>query len=114
MSKVDDYTVLIKTKGPNPLVPNKPGDLKFEAPDKANAFLIGREATAINDTSPDYPALLVANDAKHSLRISNLNTTTISFSPHDDIAWQEQANVWLLFECAMRCTRCGKRRPRTS
>jgi len=49
------------TRVPTPLVPNKPADLKFEAPDKANAFLMAREATPINDTNPDYPALLVAN-----------------------------------------------------
>jgi zinc protease len=46
---------------PTPLVPNKPGDLKFETPDKANAFLLGREAFALNDTNPDYPALLLAD-----------------------------------------------------
>jgi len=46
---------------PEPLVPNKPGLLKFDAPDKANAFLIGREALPLNDTNADYPALLVAN-----------------------------------------------------
>jgi zinc protease len=46
---------------PNPLVPNKPGDLRFEAPDKSNAFLMAREALPVNDTSPDYPALLLAN-----------------------------------------------------
>jgi len=48
---------------PEPLVPNKPVALKFEAPDKANAFLIGREALPLNDMSPDYPALLAANFA---------------------------------------------------
>jgi zinc protease len=46
---------------PEPFVPNKPGLLKFDAPDKANAFLIGREALPLNDMSPDYAALLVAN-----------------------------------------------------
>ncbi len=46
---------------PTPLVPNKPGDLKFDIPDKANAFLLGREAFALNDMSPDYPALMLAD-----------------------------------------------------
>jgi zinc protease len=46
---------------PEPLVPNKPGLLKFDAPDKANAFFIGREALPLNDADPDYPALLAAN-----------------------------------------------------
>ncbi len=46
---------------PEPFVANKPGDLKFEAPDKANAFLLGRQALPLNDASPDYPALSVAN-----------------------------------------------------
>jgi zinc protease len=46
---------------PDPFVPNKPGLLTFAAPDKANAFLIGREAVPLNDMNPDYAALLVAN-----------------------------------------------------
>ena len=46
---------------PNPLIPNKPAELKFEAPDKSNAFLMAREALPINDSSADYPALLLAN-----------------------------------------------------
>ena len=41
---------------PEPFVPNKPAALKFEVADKANAFLIGREAMPLNDVSPDYPA----------------------------------------------------------
>jgi zinc protease len=46
---------------PDPLVPAKPDVLKFTVSDKANAFLIGREALPLNDLDPDYPALLVAN-----------------------------------------------------
>jgi len=46
---------------PNPLRPNKPAALQFELADKANAFLIGKMAIPVNDMSPDYPALLVAN-----------------------------------------------------
>ena len=46
---------------PDPLVPKKPVALKFELADKANAFLIGGEALPLNDMSPDYPAMLVAN-----------------------------------------------------
>jgi zinc protease len=46
---------------PQPLVPNKPGEFRFDTPDKANAFLLGREAFAVNDSSPDYPALLLAD-----------------------------------------------------
>jgi zinc protease len=49
------------TRVPDPFVPNKPAVLKFEAPDKANAFFIGRQAMPMNDSSADYPALLVAN-----------------------------------------------------
>jgi zinc protease len=30
-------------------------------PDKANAFLLGRERIALNDLNPDYPALLVVS-----------------------------------------------------
>ncbi len=46
---------------PDPFVAKKPFTLKFDLADKANAFLIGREALPLNDLSPDYPALLVAN-----------------------------------------------------
>jgi len=46
---------------PDPLVPKKPYALKFDVTDKANAFLIGREALPLNDLHPDYPAMLVAN-----------------------------------------------------
>jgi len=48
---------------PEPFVANKPAVLKFETPDKANAFLVGRDAIPLNDSSADYPALLVANFA---------------------------------------------------
>ncbi len=37
--------------------------LRFETPDKANAFLMGRLAVPINDQNPDFAALLVANQA---------------------------------------------------
>ncbi len=46
---------------PDPFVAKKPYSLKFELADKANAFLIGRLALPLNDLSPDYPAVLVAN-----------------------------------------------------
>ncbi|MDR0251206.1 MAG: insulinase family protein [Burkholderiales bacterium] len=40
-----------------------PTVLRFETPDKANAFLMGRLAVPINDQNPDFAALLVANQA---------------------------------------------------
>ncbi|MCL2297470.1 MAG: insulinase family protein [Proteobacteria bacterium] len=40
-----------------------PTVLRFETPDKANAFLMGRLAVPINDQDPDFAALLVANQA---------------------------------------------------
>jgi len=46
---------------PDPLVAKKPYALKFDLTDKANAFLIAREPLPLNDASPDYPAMLVAN-----------------------------------------------------
>jgi zinc protease len=33
----------------------------FEAPDKANAFFVASENLAVQDTDPDYPALLLGN-----------------------------------------------------
>ncbi|MCL2308662.1 MAG: insulinase family protein [Proteobacteria bacterium] len=40
-----------------------PTVLRFETPDKANAFLMGRLAVPITDQDPDFAALLVANQA---------------------------------------------------
>jgi len=49
------------TRVPQPLIPNVAAAIKLETPDRANAVLIGHEALPLNDDSPDYPALLVAN-----------------------------------------------------
>ena len=46
---------------PDPYRTIKPAALRLVVPDKANAVLVGSEKWPINDTSPDYPALLVAN-----------------------------------------------------
>ena len=42
-------------------IPNQPAALRVVVPDKANAFLLGRERLPLNDLNPDYPALLVAS-----------------------------------------------------
>ena len=49
------------TRVPEPFRPNEAAALKLELVDKANAFLIGRERLRFNDSSPDYPALLVVS-----------------------------------------------------
>jgi zinc protease len=49
------------TRVPDPFRPNDAAVLKFELADKANAFLIGRERIQFNDSSPDYPAMLVVS-----------------------------------------------------
>ena len=46
---------------PDPYRAIKPAALRLLVPDKANAIFFGSEKWQINDTSPDYPALLVAN-----------------------------------------------------
>ena len=46
---------------PEPFIPNKPAALRTDVADKANAWLFGAERIQVNDTSPDYPALLVAS-----------------------------------------------------
>ncbi|MEO6566748.1 MAG: pitrilysin family protein [Casimicrobiaceae bacterium] len=46
---------------PDPYRTIKPAALRLVVPDKANAILIGSEKWPINDSSPDYAALLVAN-----------------------------------------------------
>jgi zinc protease len=46
---------------PDPYRTVKPAALRLVVPDKANAILIGNEKWQLNDTNPDYAALLVAN-----------------------------------------------------
>jgi zinc protease len=46
---------------PNPLIAKRAREIRAEAPDKANAVLSAELALPVNDTSPDYPALAVAN-----------------------------------------------------
>jgi zinc protease len=49
------------TRVANPIYPVPPTELKFETPDKANAFFIARLRFAMQDDDPEYPATLVAN-----------------------------------------------------
>ncbi|MBK9116525.1 MAG: insulinase family protein [Betaproteobacteria bacterium] len=49
------------TRVPDPFRANVPAALKLVVPDKANAFLLGVTRMPVDDMSPDYPALLVAN-----------------------------------------------------
>ncbi|MEO8006320.1 MAG: pitrilysin family protein, partial [Betaproteobacteria bacterium] len=49
------------TRVPDPFRPNQPVALRLLVPDKANAFLIGRERVPLNDLNPDYPALIVGS-----------------------------------------------------
>ncbi len=46
---------------PDPYRTTKPGVLKLETPDKANAFYIGGAALPLRDDAPDWPALVLAN-----------------------------------------------------
>ncbi len=46
---------------PEPLIVKPAGEIHAETPDKANAVLSGQLALPVTDTSPDYPALAVAN-----------------------------------------------------
>jgi len=48
---------------PNPSYVLTPTNLRFETPDKANAFFIAQLRFPLQDTSPDYAALLLANYA---------------------------------------------------
>ena len=49
------------TRVPDPYRANQAAAIRLVAPDKANAFLIGRQALPLDDLNPDYPALLVAS-----------------------------------------------------
>jgi zinc protease len=49
------------TRVPRPYQEVAPASKSFEAPDKANAFFVAGENLALQDTDPDYPALLLGN-----------------------------------------------------
>ena len=49
------------TRVPQPFYSTKSAPASFETPDKANATMFGRLAMPLNDQSPDYASLLVAN-----------------------------------------------------
>jgi zinc protease len=46
---------------PQPFYPTKTAPMTFDTPDKANAAMFGRLSMPLNDQSPDYASLLVAN-----------------------------------------------------
>ena len=46
---------------PAPLYAVAPAELRFETPDKANAFFASQVRVPLRDDAPDYPAVLVAN-----------------------------------------------------
>src|SRR5205823_5312890 len=48
---------------PDPLVDKPATSIEIETPDKANATMIARFGIPVSDTSPDFPALVVANQA---------------------------------------------------
>jgi len=48
---------------PDPLIDKPATSIEIETPDKANATMLARFGLPINDSSPDYPALVVANQA---------------------------------------------------
>ena len=51
------------THVPTPVVNVAPTELKFETPDKANAFFVARLRFPLQDTDADYPAALIGNFA---------------------------------------------------
>jgi len=48
---------------PDPLIAKPATSIEIETPDKANATMLARFGIPVRDTSPDYPALVVANQA---------------------------------------------------
>jgi zinc protease len=46
---------------PDQVFPAQPSSIVIETPDKTNAFYIAGEAFPLQDTDPDYPALVMAN-----------------------------------------------------
>ncbi len=46
---------------PGEAIAPKPADLALNAPDKENGFVLGMHPLAMNDTHPDYPALMLAS-----------------------------------------------------
>jgi len=57
---------------PDPLIAKPATSIEIETPDKANATMLARFGIPVRDTSPDYPALIVANHALGSSGASRL------------------------------------------
>jgi zinc protease len=57
---------------PDPLIAKPATSIEIETPDKANATMLARFGIPVRDTSPDYPALVVANHALGSSGASRL------------------------------------------
>ena len=89
------------TRVPNPLVPVKAARLLFNTPDKANAYMQVEQALALNDTHPQYPALLVANHILGSGGSSRLwarirEKGGLSYDVRSSISWSnhEPNSAW--------------------
>src|SRR5206468_208473 len=54
---------LARYRNPYPFVDKPATSIEIETPDKANATMIARFGIPVSDTSPDFPALVVANQA---------------------------------------------------
>jgi zinc protease len=59
---------------PDPLIEKPATSIEIETPDKANATMLARIGIPVADTSPDYPALVVANQALGASAASRLWT----------------------------------------
>ena len=62
------------TRVPDPLVEKPATSIEIETPDKANATMRARVGVPVSDTSPDYAALVVANQALGASGASRLWT----------------------------------------
>ena len=91
-----------------------PCALKFELADKANAFLIGREALPLNDLSPDYPAMLVGQ--LHPRRFADVAAVGAAAAEGRPVVRRGQflpAEFVRGQQPARRCTRSSRRRTST-
>jgi len=89
---------------PRPYREVEPAHFTLDTPDKANAFYIARAPIALQDTDPDYPALLVANYLLGGSETSMMwqrvrEQEGLSYTVRSDLAVssREPAGNWTLY-----------------
>jgi len=89
---------------PRPYAEVEPAHFTLDTPDKANAFYIARAPIALQDSHPDFPALMVANDllggSESSMMWQRIREQEgLSYTVRSDlsISSREPGGTWTLY-----------------